>query len=85
MDCEGKSSSTLTDEQEAMEAVVNYVSKEIDEIATQATQGINEQPKELTSVLWQKAFHAAFVRRFANQKAVLPYIQRPNMVRKRRL
>ena len=45
MDCEGKSSSTLTDEQEAMEAVVNYLLKEIDEIVELedcATQGVNE-------------------------------------------
>ena len=45
MDCEGESSRTLTDEQEAMEAVVNYLSEEINEIVELeecVTQGVNE-------------------------------------------
>ena len=45
MDCEGESSRTLTDEQEAMEVVVNYLSEEINEIVELeecVTQGVNE-------------------------------------------
>ena len=45
MDCKGKSSRILTDEQEAMEAVVSYFSKEINDIVELedcVTQGVNE-------------------------------------------
>ena len=45
MDCEGESSRALTDEQEAMEAVVNYLSEEINEIVELeecVTHGVNE-------------------------------------------
>ena len=45
MDCEGESSKSLIDEQEAMEAVVNYLSEEINEIVELeecVTQGVNE-------------------------------------------
>ena len=44
MDCEGESSKSLIDEQEAMEAVVNYLSEEINEIVELeecVTQGVN--------------------------------------------
>ena len=45
MDCEGESSRTLTDKQEAIKAVVNYLSEEINEIVELeecVTQGVNE-------------------------------------------
>ena len=78
MNYEGESSRTLTDEQEAIEAVVSYLSEEIGDVVELdecVTQGVDE----CISI-----FHVAFVRRSVNRKVVLPCILGPNTARKRR-